>query len=86
MLHFHCSPYITSLTKKEVETRSERVLEAYLVGIEKQKIKNVSYELIMDFLWGNIVATVTHLEKYPEKKNEKTREIAFDLFWDGISF
>lgn len=85
ILSFHCSPYITSLTKKEVETRSERVLEAYLVGIEEQKIKNVSYELIMDFLWGNIVATVNHLEKHPEKRNGKTRDIAFDLFWDGIS-
>ena len=85
ILSFHCSPYITSLTKKEVETRSERVLEAYLVGIEEQRIKNVSYELIVDILWGNIVATVNHLEKYPEKMNEETRNIAFDLFWDGIS-
>lgn len=85
ILSFHCSPYITSLTKKEVETRSESILEAYLVGIEKQKIKNVSYELIMDFLWGNIVATVNHLEKYPEKKNKEIRDMAFDLFWDGIS-
>lgn len=89
ILSFHCSPYITSLTKKEVETRSEAVLETYIVGVENQKIKNVSYELIMDFLWGSIVATVNHLEKYPQGNGEKTteeiKEMAFDLFWDGIS-
>lgn len=85
ILSFHCSPYITSLTKKEVETQFEGVAEAYLVGIEKQLIKDVSYELIMDFLWGSIVATINYFEKYPEKVDQKNKEMAFELFWDGIS-
>jgi AcrR family transcriptional regulator len=85
ILSFHCSPYITSLTKKEIETKSEIILEAYMVGLENKKIKNVSYELIMDFLWGSVVATVNHLDSHPEKMGEETKEMAFELFWDGIS-
>jgi AcrR family transcriptional regulator len=85
ILSFHCSPYITSLTKKEIETKYEGVMEAYIVGIEKQEIKDVPYELIADYLWGNIVTTVTYLEKYPAEKNSEIKEMSFDLFWDGIS-
>ncbi|MCK9150405.1 TetR/AcrR family transcriptional regulator [Methanobacterium alcaliphilum] len=85
ILSFHCSPYITSLTKKEIETRSESVVEAYIIGIKKELIKDVSCELIMDFLWGSIVATINYFEKYPEKLNPENKDMAFDLFWDGIS-
>ncbi|MDO9045772.1 MAG: TetR/AcrR family transcriptional regulator [Methanobacteriaceae archaeon] len=85
ILSFHCSPYITSLTKEEIENRLEMALESYTVGLKKQEIKNISYELIVDFLWGSIVSTVDHIEKYPEKAVDKIKEQAFDLFWDGIS-
>lgn len=85
ILSFHCSPYITSLTKEEIENRLEMALEAYTVGLKKHEIKNISYELIVDFLWGSIVATVGHIEKYPEKSIPDVKEQAFDLFWDGIS-
>ncbi len=85
ILSFHCSPYITSLTKEEIENRLEMALEAYAVGLKKQEIKNIPYELIVDFLWGSIVATVGHIENYPEKAGDKIKEQAFDLFWDGIS-
>lgn len=85
ILSFHCSPYITSLTKEEIENRLEMALEAYTVGLKKQEIKNISYELIVDFLWASIVATVGHIEKYQEKTTENIKEQAFDLFWDGIS-
>ncbi|MBI5680323.1 MAG: TetR/AcrR family transcriptional regulator [Methanobacterium sp.] len=85
ILSFHCSPYITSLTKKEIETRYERLIEAYIVGLEKQKIKDVPYELIMDYLWGNVVTSVSYFEKYPDKRNSEIKDMAFDLFWDGIS-
>jgi hypothetical protein len=85
ILSFHCSPYITSLTKEEIENRLEIALESYTVGLKKQEIKNISYELIVDFLWGSIVSTVNHIEKYPEKAVDKIKEQAFDLFWDGIS-
>jgi AcrR family transcriptional regulator len=85
ILSFHCSPYITSLTKEEIENRLEMALEAYTVGLKKHEIKNISYELIVDFLWGSIVATVGHIEKYHQKNNSDIKEQAFDLFWDGIS-
>lgn len=85
ILSFHCSPYITSLTKKEVETRSERIMEAYILGLEKQKIKDVPYDLIVDYLWGSVVTTVNYFEKHPQKMNPQIRDLAFDLFWDGIS-
>ncbi|KAF5088875.1 TetR/AcrR family transcriptional regulator [Methanobacterium aggregans] len=85
ILSFHCSPYITSLTKRQVETKFESVFEAYKIGLEKQEIKEASYEMLTDCLWGNVVATVNHFERYPERFNEKTLNLAFELFWGGIS-
>ena len=85
ILTFHCSPYITSLTKEQVETHAESMLEIYMNGIRKQKIKEISFEMILDYFWGNVVTIVTHFEKYPEKLNEKNLDIAFGLLWDGIS-
>ena len=85
ILTFHCSPYITSLTKEQVETHAEGMLGIYKNGIGKQKIKEISFEMIMDYFWGNVVTVVTHFEKYPEKLNEKNLDTAFELLWDGIS-
>jgi len=85
ILSFHCSPYITYLTKKQVETKFESVFEAYKMGLEKQEIKKASYEMLTDYLWGNVVATVGHFEKYPERFNEENLKLAFELFWGGIS-
>ena len=85
ILTFHCSPYITSLTKEQVETHAESMIGIYREGTLKQKIKEVSFEMVMDYFWGNIVTTVTHFEKYPEKLNKKNLDMAFELLWDGIS-
>jgi AcrR family transcriptional regulator len=85
ILTFHCSPYITSLTKEQLETRTEDMLGVYKKGIEKQEIKEISFELAMDYFWGNIVSMVNYFEKYPEKVNEKNLNLSFELFWDGIS-
>jgi AcrR family transcriptional regulator len=85
ILAFHCSPYITSLTKEQIETHAESMLGIYKNGIEKQKIKEISFEMVMDYFWGNVVATVTHFEKYPENLNKENLNIAFELLWDGIS-
>ncbi len=83
ILIFHSSPYITSLTKEQVENRFVELLDVYKKGIEKQEIKLVYNELVLDYFWGNIYSTVSHFRKYPEKLNEENIEMAFELFWDG---
>jgi len=85
ILTFHCSPYITSLTKEQIETHAESMLGIYRKGIGNQKIKEISFEMVMDYFWGNVVATVTHFGKYPENLNKENLNIAFELLWDGIS-
>jgi len=85
ILIFHSSPYITSLTKEQVETQTEGMLGVYEMGVKTQKIKQISFELAMDYFWGNIVSIVNHFEKNPEDFNEQNMELAFELFWDGIS-
>ena len=85
ILTFHCSPYITSLTQEQAEIYAKSELGIYKKGIKNQEIKELSFELIMDYFWGNIVATVGHFGKYPEKMNEKNMDMAFELLWDGIS-
>ena len=85
ILTFHCSPYITSLTQEQCETYADNALGIYKNGIEKQKIKEIPFEMLMDYFWGNIIATVGYFEKYPEKLNEKDLNMAFELLWDGIS-
>jgi AcrR family transcriptional regulator len=85
ILIFNSSPYITSLTKEQAETRFAEVLEIYKKGVEKNEIKIVYNEMVMDYFWGNIFATVSHFTKYPENLNEKNINLAFELFWDGIS-
>ena len=85
ILIFHSSPYITSLTKEQAETRFVEVLEIYKKGIEKNEIKMVYNEMVMDYFWGNVFGTVSHFTKYPENLNEKNINLAFELFWDGIS-
>lgn len=85
ILTFHCSPYITSLTREQLETKTENMLGIYKKGIEMQKIKEISFELAMDYFWGNVVSTVNHFERCPENLNEKNLNLSFELFWDGIS-
>ena len=85
ILIFHSSPYITSLTKEQVENSFVELLEIYKKGIEKHEIKLVYNEMIVDYFWGNIYAAVSHFRKYPEKLTENNIELAFELFWDGIS-
>ncbi|MCE5214625.1 MAG: TetR/AcrR family transcriptional regulator, partial [Methanobacterium sp.] len=85
ILTFHTSPYITSLTKEQLETITEDMMGVYKKGMELQELKKISFELAMDFFWGNIVSTVNYFNKYPEKVTRKNLEMAFDLFWDGIS-
>jgi AcrR family transcriptional regulator len=85
ILTFHCSPYITSLTQEQAETYAEDALGIYKNGIEKQKIKEIPFEMLMDYFWGNIIVTVGYFGKYPEKKNKKNLNLAFELLWDGIS-
>jgi AcrR family transcriptional regulator len=85
IITFHCSPYITSLTREQVENKLEGVLEVYKMGFKEQEIKEIYFELAMDYFWGSVVSTVDHFGKYPEKFNERNLDLAFELFWDGIS-
>ncbi len=52
ILTFHCSPYITSLTKEQIETHAESMPGIYRKGIERHEIKEISFELIMDYFWA----------------------------------
>lgn len=85
ILAFHCSPYITSLTKEQIETQTESMLGVYIKGIEKREIKEITFEMAMEYFWGNIVSTVNYFKNYPENMDEKNLNLSFELFWDGIS-
>jgi len=85
ILTFHTSPYITSLTKEQLETQTEDMFGVYKKGIEKQELKKISFEMVMDYFWGNVVSTVNYFNKHPANLNEKNLDLAFELFWDGIS-
>ena len=85
ILTFHTSPYITSLTKEQLETRTDSLLGVYREGLEHKELKNISFEIIVEFFWGNVVSTINYLNKYPDKLNKKTLDDAFELFWSGIS-
>jgi hypothetical protein len=82
---FHSSPYITSLTKEQAETRFEEIVTFYRKGIENQEIKTVKGEMMVEFFWGTIFSTVNYFTKHPEGLNEKNMNLSFELFWDGIS-
>lgn len=82
---FHSSPYITSLTKEQAETRFEDLLIVYKKGIERQEIKTVNDEMMLEYFLGTIFSTVNYFTKHPEQLNNKNMKFAFELFWDGIS-
>ena len=85
ILTFHTSPYITSLTKEQLETQTDDLLGAYKKGIKNNELKEVPFELMIEYFWGNIVSTINYFNKYPEKLNETNINQAFELFWDGVS-
>jgi hypothetical protein len=85
IMTFHCSPYVTSFAKETIEEKFVALLEVYKKGLEEDEIKEMYDELLMDYFWGNVLNTITHFEKNPEKMNERNIELAFELFWDGIS-
>jgi len=85
ILIFHSSPYITSLTKEQIETRFDDLIKFYKKGMECSEIKMVNDEMMLDYFWGTIFSTVNHFNKHPERLNEKNINFAFELFWDGIS-
>lgn len=82
---FHTSPFITSLTKEQLETQTDELLGVYKKGVQQKELKNVSFEIIIEIFWGNIISTVNFLNKYPEKKDNVNLENIFELFWSGIS-
>ncbi|WP_321423334.1 TetR/AcrR family transcriptional regulator [uncultured Methanobacterium sp.] len=85
IMTFHCSPYITAFTKGRIEEKFVELLEIYKKGFEEGKIKEIYDELLMDYFWGNILNTIMHFEKNPEKMNKENVDLSFELFWDGIS-
>lgn len=85
ILIFHTSPYITTLTKEQLETHTDDLLGVYKKGIEDKELKEVSFEIIIEYFWGNVVSTVNYFNKYPKKLGKKNLDNAFELFWDGVS-
>lgn len=85
ILTFHTSPYITSLTREQLETKTDNMVDAYKKGIKDNELKEIPFELMIEYLWGNIVSTMNYFNRYPERLNEKNLEKSFELFWDGIS-
>lgn len=85
ILTFHTSPYITSLTKEQLETQTDSLIEVYKKGIQDKELKEVSFDIIIEYFWGNIVSTINYLNKYPEKLGKTNLDEAFELFWSGIS-
>ncbi len=85
ILTFHTSPYITTLTKEQLETQTDALLDVYKKGIQDKEIKEVPFEIILEFFWGNVVSTLNYINKYPEKLGAETLDQSFELFWDGIS-
>lgn len=85
ILTFHTSPFITSLTKEQLETQTDELLGVYKTGIEHKELKKVSFEIMIEFFWGNVVSTLNYLNKYPEKLDDINLNHAFELFWSGIS-
>ncbi len=85
ILTFHTSPFITSLTQEQLETQADDLQEIYEKGIQDREIKEVPFELILEYFWGNIVSTISYFNKYPDKLGEENLDKAFELFWDGIS-
>lgn len=85
ILTFHASPFITSLTQEQLETQADDLLKIYKKGIQDKKIKEVPFELILEYFWGNVVSTINYFKKYPDKLGEENLNKAFELFWDGVS-
>ncbi len=85
IMTFHCSPYITAFTKERIEEKFVELLEIYKKGFKDGEIKEIYDELMMDYFWGNVLNTIMHFEKNPEKMNQKNVDLSFELFWDGIS-
>ncbi len=82
---FHYSPYITSLTPKQMENQTESMLELFRKGMEQQKVKELPSELVVGNFWGNIASTMNYFEQFPQKNNKENTNLVFELFWDGIS-
>lgn len=85
ILSFHTSPYITTLTKEQLETKTDTLLEVYKKGIQDKELKEVPFEIMIEHFWGNVVSTINYFNKYPDKLEEKNLNQAFELFWDGVS-
>lgn len=85
ILIFHSSPYISSLTKEQIENKFVELVDVYKIGVEMDEIKIIDNEMLLDFFWGNIFSTVNYFVKNPEKLTESAMNMAFELFWDGIS-
>jgi AcrR family transcriptional regulator len=85
ILIFHTSPYITSLTKEQLETQTDALLTVYQKGVNDNELKEAPFEIIIEYFWGNIISTINYFNKYPEKLGDENLDQAFELFWDGVS-
>ncbi len=85
IITFHYSPYITSLTHKQMENQTESMLELLRKGMEQKKIKELPIEIVVGYLWGNLTSIMNYFRQFPEKNDKQNISMVFHLFWDGIS-
>lgn len=79
----------TALVKQAVVQESNKFFEYYYQAIQKGlgegAIKPYPAEVIGGFLYQDIVATMNILRtQATAEKREKTIQMGFDIFWDGI--
>ena len=53
--------------------------------MEQKKIKELPFELVVGYLWGNLTSTMNYFGRFPQKNNKQNINTVFELFWDGIS-
>lgn len=80
---FSASPFITNLTREEVESTSSFAMQSIKDGMKSGEIANIPIELFHSILDGFLSGTVRYIAANPSKR-KKAIEDSFDVFWNGI--
>lgn len=82
---FANSTFITTLTREQAKNQFEFIYEIYEKAVEKNILKSVCREFVMDYFEGMVNIAIKHFRTYPDHISEDNLNELFNVFWYGIA-
>ncbi|MFW6371257.1 MAG: TetR/AcrR family transcriptional regulator [Bacteroidota bacterium] len=83
LMQYHNSPFMDEVHENRIISDLHQALAEFVkVGMEKNRIKSMPVDYIMNLTMNMIYANVNYLLKNPGEDTESFRELTWQVFWN----